>query len=37
VFSAVFTLSLVAGLVTFSRIARAKRRFEDAERFGATL
>jgi hypothetical protein len=37
VFSAVFTLSLVAGLVTFSRIALAKRRFEDAERFGATL
>lgn len=37
VFSAVMTVGLIAGVVTFGRIARAKRRFEDAERFGATL
>ncbi len=37
VFSAVMTVGLIAGVVTFGRIAKAKRRFEDAERFGATL
>lgn len=37
VFSGVMTVALVVGFVTFGRIARAKRRFEDAERFGATL
>lgn len=36
-FSGVLTVGLIAGLVTFGRIAKAKRRFEDAERFGATL
>lgn len=36
-FSGVATLGLVAGVVVFGRIARTKRRFEDAERFGATL
>jgi hypothetical protein len=37
IFSAVFTLGLVVGIVVFGKIARTKRRFEDAERFGATL
>lgn len=36
-FSGVATLGLITGIVVFGRIARAKRRFEDAERFGATL
>lgn len=36
-FSGVVTVGLIGGAVVFGRIARAKRRFEDAERFGATL
>ncbi len=37
IFSGVFTVGLFAGAAAFGRIARSKRKFEDAERFGATL
>lgn len=37
IFSAVATIGLVSGALVFGRIARAKRRFEDAERFGTVL
>ncbi|MDZ4753256.1 MAG: hypothetical protein SGJ11_02010 [Phycisphaerae bacterium] len=36
-FSGIVTLGLIVGGVVSGRIARAKRRFEDAERFGTTL
>jgi hypothetical protein len=37
IFAAIATFSIIVGCVVAARLAKAKRRFEDTERFGATV